>query len=191
MPINIHVSAETAEEARKQMIALLGTVELVVEGPAPTAGEIVSAAPVQPVPAPASGGNGDMTPPSAPVAAAPEPPKRGRAKKTEPAIRSNPENRIDPADAAQDVSDEAQDVSGPTPDRKLELNDVRAAVSRYREAYGDENAVKDIGPVVQKYAVNISSLPDDQEVLGAVVTALNDLLAKNPHGRVRVSGEAV
>jgi hypothetical protein len=89
---------------------------------------------------------------------APEPvkaeaPKRGRAKKAEPAapepqpnISTEPENRVDPEAEAQDAADEAAEVAA-TPAKELTSEDLRAVAGQYIALYGIDGAQAD-GPSI-------------------------------------------
>lgn len=115
---------------------------------------------------------------------------RTRAAKAEAAqITENPENRVNPEEAAereaQDQKDEAAEVKATV--AKLTLDDVRAALGKYVKAYGmpaaQEDGPKLIGKIIPG-KTKISDIPaDDQEIIKKTIAGVEEMLAKNPFGR--------
>lgn len=102
-------------------------------------------------------------------------------------ISTNPENRIDPEDAARDEADEKAETAA-TSGKKLTHDDVRNALGAYVKAYGMAAAQAD-GPVLigkvlgDETKTKVSDLPDDQEVLAKAVAGVQEMISKNPFGR--------
>jgi len=96
-----------------------------------------------------------------------EAPKRGRAKKAEPAapepqanISTEPENRVDPEAEAQDAADEAAEVAA-TPAKELTSEDLRAVAGQYIALYGIDGAQAD-GPSI--FTDALGSPPDGADM---------------------------
>lgn len=109
---------------------------------------------------------------------------------TEPAANiSTGEERIDPTtpeDAAQDAADEAAEVEA-TKAKELSHDDVRAALTKYLNAFGTPAAMED-GPKVLALmfgaeVTKVSQVPADQASLAKAVAGIEEMLTKNPYKR--------
>ena len=102
---------------------------------------------------------------------------------------STGEERIDPTtaeDAAQDAADEAAEVEA-TKAPELSHDDVRAALTKYLNAYGTPAAMED-GPKVLALmfgaeVTKVSQVPADQASLAKAVAGIEEMLTKNPFAR--------
>jgi hypothetical protein len=98
-----------------------------------------------------------------------EAPKRGRAKKAEPAapepqanISTEPENRVDPEAEAQDAADEAAEVAeAAAAKQELTSEDLRAVAGQYIALYGIDGAQAD-GPSI--FTDALGSPPDGADM---------------------------
>ena len=105
-------------------------------------------------------------------------------------ITAEPENRVDPADAAQDAEDEAADeANAPAPEATRD--DVRAAMLAYQAAYGTPALMADMTAILnEEYpaggVTKLSEIPDTSADFARITARLNDALANNTFSRDKV-----
>lgn len=133
-------------------------------------------------------------------------PSQGRARRTKeeiaedeaaeaanepaPNISTDPENRVDPADAAQDAADEAADeanASGPETTRE----DVRGSMKAYMDAFGLPALNADMSHILnEEYpsgdVTKLSEIPENAADFANVKARLDTALKDNEFKRERV-----
>lgn len=108
----------------------------------------------------------------------------------QPNISAEPENRVDPAEAAQDAEDEAADeANAPAPEATRD--DVRAAMLAYQAAYGTPALMADMSTILnEEYpaggVTKLSEIPDTSDDFAKITARLNDALANNTFSRDKV-----
>lgn len=111
-----------------------------------------------------------------------------KAAADKPAISTGDE-RIDPtteADAAQDKADEAAEAET-TKSADLTAEDVRAALKKYMDAYGQaavmEDAPKVFAMMFGEGTAKVSDVPTDQASLQKAIAGIEEMRVKNPFKR--------
>ena len=151
MPVTIHIEAETAEEAQRQMRALVwmhGVPALPSRGPMPagTPPEIAL-----------RGAN------ALPAEPSPEKPRRGRKPKAPPSqdMSGDEENRPDRADPLADAGDEPS-APEPQPEPAKESEEQKKALVLLQRAYGRPGGAALVKELQRKYGVaRFAEVPAD------------------------------
>ena len=212
MTVRIEIFGETAREALQELTAFSSGLSM--PPAAPVQSETATDAPVAaPINEPAEA----AAEPEAPAAEAPKrergKPSPGRARRTkeeiaedeaadkadaaaaeqtepQPNITAEPENRVDPAEAAQDAEDEAADeANAPAPEATRD--DVRAAMLAYQGAYGTPALMADMTAILnEEYpaggVTKLSEIPDTPADFAKITKRLNDALTNNTFSREKV-----
>ncbi|MGE0211800.1 MAG: hypothetical protein AB7S41_08915 [Parvibaculaceae bacterium] len=161
MTVHITINAESAADARAQMLELLNLPNAVGTVVGSTAAETMAE----------------------PVADKPKATRTRRAKDDKPAT----EGPTDSAEtAAADAADEAAEQAAATK-KELTHDDVRAALGEYVRRFGMAAAQED-GPKVitlmfGEGKTKVSDIPTDQASLQKAIDGIGEMLAKNPYKR--------
>lgn len=180
MPIEIKVTADTAEEARELMARLAMGASATLTYEVTTVREEVAAE---------NGVASQSALPETP-APAPAPEEKPAAKKAKPKKAEAPAPAPVVADAP--VIEEPEQVK--PADATLTLDDVRNALGEYVKVYGmaaaQEDGTKVLKMLFGEAVSNMSGIPATQEALRKTIDGVREMTAKNPYKRTPVAKAA-
>ena len=207
MPVTITITGQTADEAHHELRKFANYISVQATIPAAVHAAATEAVVEAPLDQPQSGASPAVAslteaPSSTTItetsgtatAVTEKPARKPRTKKAEeakPLISTDPENRANPEDEAQDAADEAAErEASRTPEKAYTADDVRSALGEYVAKYGMAAAQED-GPKLLALAFGesvktISAIPATPENYAKAVAGAREMTAKNPYNRKAV-----